>query len=414
MAKNYASAYNQSSDSNSLEQRFYIKEEVTRGLFVPPTGADFLFTLGGGAIKATQALNSSGHRSGRHNNNFIKDKRVEEFSFSTYFNFNSGAANGNTAIDAAVKVLWKSALGRTRVGVSTEFIADAVTAPNITFTLIETGDVWSKQMIGGFIDDAEIDLPGDGKAQASWSGAGGGVKFVGIGKSILSNNAGNTVTVATGEGIRFPVGGQVMIIKSNGTSRSSDTPDGSPRSVVSVSGDVVTLSGAVLADADGSVALTPIYLCYYEPSTPVGIDSPETGLVGDIASSDLPSGYCFRSLKISLKNNHEKVNYCFGSDGLDSPYFIPAGRLDVMVTAELNLSKTLVGFYNKIVVNEPVDILAQLGPATGRRYEFNMPRVIFMVPSIDVPENGSIPVSFEGTAYQTALDAGDEISVTVQ
>ena len=412
MAKNYAAAFNQASDSNSLEQRFFLKEEVTRGVFAPPVAGDFLFTLGGGSISASQALNSSSHRSGRHNNNTIKEKRVEEFSFSTYFNFDALAISGNAAIDTAVKALWRSALGRTTVGVSSEFIADPVVAPGTTFTLVEVGDTYSKQMIGGFIESFEIQLPGDGEAQASWTGAGGSVRLVGIGKSVTANAA-NAITLGLGEGLRFPVGSFVMVIEADGVTRSTDTPDGLPRRVTAVVGDVVTVDGAILTDSDGSVALTPVYLSYYEPSGASGIDSPQTGLVGDIISSDLPTGYCFRNLSISGNNNHERVNYCFGSDGLDAPFFVPAGRLDISVTAELNLSKALVGFYNKIVMNEPVDILAQLGPATGRRYEFELPRVIFQIPSIDVPETGSIPVSFEGMAYQTALDAGDEITVTV-
>lgn len=413
MAKNYAAAYNQTSDSNSLEQRFFIKKEVTRGVFNPPTGADFLFTLGGGSITGSQAINSSSHRSGRHNNGIIKEKRVEEFSLQTYFNFNPLAVTGNAAIDTAVKTLWESALGRISVGGGSEFVADVTVAPNVTFTLIETGDSWAKQLIGGFIETFEIQLPGDGQAQGSWSGAGGGFKLVGIGKSITDNDAGNVVTLGTGEGKRFPVGSWVMLIEADGVTRSADTPDGSPRQVTAVSGDDVTLSGAVLADADGSGPSAPLFLSYYEPATPAGIDNPQTGLVGDISSSLLPAGYCFRSLTLSGNNNHERVDYCFGADGLDSPFFIPAGRIDVSVSAELNLSKALVGFFNQVVANEPVDLLAVLGPATGRRYEFELPKVIFQVPGIDVPETGSIPVTFEGMAYQTALDAADELEVRV-
>lgn len=408
MSKNYAANYNQTSDSSGIIQSFYLKKETTRGVFNPPLGVDFLFTMSGGNITASQALNSSQHRSGRHNNNFIKEKRVEEFSLSTYFNIDVAALNGAAAIDPALKTLWESALGYTEVNISDEFIANPSVAPNITFTLIETGDAWSKQLVGGFIEGCEVQLPGDGQAQASWSGAGGAFRMVGIGKSIVNNSA-NTVTLAAGEGVRFPVGSYVMLVEADGVTRSADTPTGSPRKVVSVSSDVVTLDGAVLADADGSV--TPIYLCYYEPTGAAGIDNPQTGLVGEISSTMLPSGYCFRSLTIAIANNHERVDYCFGADGLDSPFFIPAGRLDVTVTAELNLSKELVGFYNRVVANEGVDIEAILGNVAGRHYKFVMPKVIFNIPSIDVPETGSIPVSFDGLGYQSALDAADEIEV---
>lgn len=408
--KNFVSAYNQTSDSSGIVQSIYLKKETTRGVFVPPVGTDFLFTLAGGGITASQALNSSQHRSDRHNNNFIKEKRVEEFSLSTYFNIDVAALNGNTAIDTPMKTLWESALGFTEVGLLDEFIANPSVAPNITFTMLENGDSWGKQLIGGFIESCEIQLPGDGQAQASWSGAGGGFKFVGIGKSTVANT-GNVVTLQSGEGLRFPVGGYVMIIEADGVTRSADTPSGSARRVVSVSGDAVTLDGAVLADADGST--NPIYLCYYEPTGATGIDNPVTGLVGEISSSLLPAGYCFRSLTIALANNHERVDYCFGADGLDAPFFIPAGRLDVNVTAELNMSKALVGFYNRIVANEGVDIEAILGDSTGRHYKFTMPRVIFQVPAIEVPESGSIPVSYEGLAYQSGYDLADEIEVSI-
>ena len=37
---------------------------------------------------------------------------------------------------------------------------------------------------------------------------------------------------------------------------------------------------------------------------------------------------------------------------------------------------------------------------------------IFNVPAIPVPDTGSVPVSFEGMALQTALEAADEVTVT--
>jgi len=412
--KNYASIYNNTSDSNSIEQRFFVKVEAINGQFNPPLNTDFIFTLPGGSITASQPLDDDPQTTGdRQSVSFIANKREENWALELFFNVDVLAANGNAAIDNAVKALWKSALGRTTVGVSSEFIADAVLAPSITMTIMQCLGDTALQMIGAFVDDFEIQLPGDGQAKATFSGKGGQVKTVGIGKSTVNNSA-NTLTVQTGEGWRFPVGSQIMVIMDDGLTLSTDTPAGTPRTVTSVSGDVLTVNGAALTDSDGSGVGAPIYVVYYEPLAPTAINAPQTGLVGEISSSLLPSGYCFRNLTISGANNHEAVNYCYGADGLDAPFFIPAGKLALSVSADLNLSKALVGFYNKIVAKTPVDILAVLGEGTGRRYEFELPRIIFSIPEISVPESGSIPVTFEGMAKQTAAGALDALTVTVQ
>ena len=57
------------------------------------------------------------------------------------------------------------------------------------------------------------------------------------------------------------------------------------------------------------------------------------------------------------------------------------------------------------------NVVLTLGSATGRRMVITLPKVIFALPSIAVPATGTIPVSFTGTAYQTANDAADEIKV---
>lgn len=414
MAKNYSAIYNNTSDSNAIEQRFFIKAEAVNGTFNAPLNTDFLFTLPGGSITAAQPLIDDPQRTGdRQSVGSIAEKRDENWSLELYFNVDLLAANGNAAIDNAVKTLWRSSLGRTSVGVSSEFIADGVLAPSITMTIMQVLGDTSLQMIGAYVQDFEIQLPGDGQAKATFSGKGGQVKTVGIGKSTVNNTA-NTLTVQSGEGWRFPVGSKIMIIMDDGLTLSGDTAAGTFRTVTSVTGDVLTVDGAVLTDADGSGVGAPIYVVYYEPLAPVAINDPQTGLVGEISSSLLPSGYCFRNLTISGANNHEEVNYCFGSDGLDAPFFIPGGKLTLTVSADLNLSKALVGFYNKIVAKVPVDILAVLGAGTGRRYEFELPKIDFSIPEISVPESGSIPVTFQGMAKQTSAGALDALVVTVQ
>lgn len=408
MPKNYKVIYEDPNDSSSLEQRVFLKSEATKGTLTAPTGTDFLYTLAGGGIKFTQPINPSPHRSGRHNNNTIVDKKMTEWTFTTFFNLDPNAANGDASIDVPVKLLYKSLLG-TESGTTTKVYTTATT-PSTYFSLFEVGDKWSKQAWGGWVDSASLEFPGNGQAKATWTGHAFESVLIGIGKSTVANAGGNSVTLQSGEGKRFAKGGLVMIILANGTSRSTDTPAGSSRKVVSVIGDTVTLDGAPLTTSSDGTNLAPVYLCYYEPSTVTGIDNPLVGLEGTFTADRLPAGYCLRSLKIDINNNHELVNYCFGHDGIEG--FVPGGRAEVAVSAELNLSSKLVEFLNGVQQFLPNNFVQVLGPASGRRMQISLPKIIFQIPEISVPETGSIPVTFEGVAYQTALDAADEITIS--
>ena len=409
MARNYKSFYTSTNDSSALEQAFYLKKETTKGTLIAPASTDFLFTLPGGSVKFNQPFESSPHRSGRHHLDTIKKKKECSWNLSTYFNINESLGAANFAeIDAPVRQLWKSVLGNEVV--SAGAVYSSLTTPDETFTLMEVGDKWARQCRGAFVMDNTVNLPGNGEATCEWNGNAVESFLIGIGKSVTANAA-NTVTVAAGEGNAFRVGGLVMLIKVDGTTRSSDTPAGSARTITAISGDVITLSGAVLTDADGSVALNEVYLSYYEPATKTAINNPLTGLVGSMSFADLPS-QCFRSATVKIANDHELVDYCYGHDSLDAPFFVPANRLTVTVSAELNLNANLVQFFNRVQDFQSKDFQAILGSATGRRMVIDCPKVIFPVPEFSVPETGSIPVTFEGTAYQTALDAADEITVS--
>lgn len=410
MAKNYASIYSAGNDSISLEQRFYAKVETTRGTLAAPTGADFFYTLQGGTVTAAQGKITNPSRSGRHHTGIIREKKTVEWSLPMYINVDTAVAAGATEVDAAVQLLWQSLLGKKTV--SSGVLFDPSETPDITFSLFQCGDLWSEQVAGCFCMGCEVSLPGDGQSQLTFSGNAKSRLLVGIAKSVTDNDTGNDITVAAGETDRIPVGAKVMIIEANGTTRSADTPDGSPRTVTAVDSitNKVTVDGAVLADADGSS--TPIYLCYYEPATPVAINDPQTGLVGSVAIDNLPSLSCARSVTLSLANNHELVNYCFGTDVLSGKLFVPGARLDATLSIELNLDANVVEYLNQLnnFVANAVTLI--VGDSGDRHFKIVLPKVIFNVPALSVPESGSIPVTLEeGMCLQSSLDAGDEVQV---
>jgi hypothetical protein len=275
---------------------------------------------------------------------------------------------------------------------------------------LENGDKWAKQTFGAFVESAEMSFPGDGQAQTTWSGSAKSSNLVGIGKSTVDNSLGNTVTLQAGEGKRFRLGAHVMLIEANGSTRSADTPDGSALLVTGIAGDVITLSGAALADADGSV--TPVFLSYYEPATPTAINEPQVGLVGSIVIAGFSALDCVRSATISCANNHELQDNCFGEEGLGGNLFIPGGRFTAAISLEINMNETLLELLNKIrddISGESVTLI--LGDSSTRRLEITIPQAIFQVPEIGVPDTGPIPVTLSGNAYQSGIDVADEISI---
>lgn len=407
MTKNFADNYNSTNDSSALNQRLFITEESVRGTVQLPAATAFFYQLQGSSADFTQPVQSSPHKTGRHHLSVIKQKTKTEFKIPTFFNIDTTLGSAGTGeIDPAMRVLWKSLMGKEYTSPNLKY--DTSVDPSITFTLFENLDVMGKQVPGCFIEAGKASFPGDGQAQIEWSGMGKTVYEVGLGKSTVANAA-NTVTVQTGEGKNFPKGGYVMIIKANGTTRSTDTPTGSARRIVSVSGDVVTVDGAVLTDADGSS--TPIYLCYYEPSEPhTAINNPQTGLVGAITVTGVTQT-CVRKLDLSMTNNHEPEDFCFGKDGLGDKIFTPGGRFTAEVSCEINLDKNLVGFLNDLRSFGGVAIQLILGDTTSRYMQIDLAKVVFNVPAISVPDTGTIPVAMTGTAYESANNAADEVVV---
>ncbi len=408
MSKNYAALYNSAQDSISLEQRFYIKKEVSYGVLTYPEDADFFFHLPGGSIAFEQPFESSPQRSGRHHSSIIKKKKVSSFSFSTYFNIDEAAGTGITSIDTAVKVMWESLLGFEDSG-GPDIFYNASVDPAISFSIYEVGDKWSRQTPGAFMSGGNIQLPGDGEATVEWSGNGKTTYLAGIALTQTLNDAGNTVTLLVGEAARFTVGAAVMLVEADGVTRSADTPAGAPRLITGIAGDVVTVDGAVLADADGASA--DIYLVYYEPEAPTAVNNPVTGLTGSVAIVGLAT-QCIRSLGINIQNNHELVDYCFGEDGLAGNGFVAGDRMTAELSLSMNMNHDVLGFFNGLLAFPTHDITAALGDSGGRHALFEMPQARFQVPGFSVPDTGSIPVEFSGTAYESALGAFDELTVS--
>lgn len=411
MAKNFANIFNSTGDASALEQKIFIKEESVRGTLAIPTGTDALLPESGTTVNFSQTKRSSTVKSGRHNTTLLKDKTQTEWTINSLVHIDTTQGSPTSAeVDQAYRTLHKSMWG------NEDLTAGAVykpTTPDITFSIYENGDVMAKQASGCFVEGTTLNLPGDGDANMEFTGFGKTTLNVGIARSVANNDGGNDVTLdVADDASRFPVGAYVMIIEADGTTRSADTPDGSPRQVTASNDGtgVVTLSGAALADADGSV--TEIYLAYYEPETVTVINDPITGLVGSVTIDNLSGVNCVRNVTLTATNNHTLYDSCYGEKGLGGPLFAAGGRVDIEIELELLLNKPFVNYLAGKTEFEPDDIDVVLGDVAGRHLKLDLPKVIYDFPSIEIPESGNVPVTMSGMAFQTALDAEDELTLS--
>ena len=413
MSKNFANIYNRTGDSIALEQSFFAKVEATKGTIVGPMDTDFFFTLGGGAITHTQPKQSSPHRSGRSNTDIFREKKVTEWNIPTFVNIDTAlGAPAAAEIDPAIRLLWQSLLGKEDTAAGAVY--DSSIVPDLTFSLFENGDKWAQQVPGAYVEANSFTAPGDGQAQMEWSGRGADRYRIGIGLFTTDSNTTNIITLDNiSEAKRFQVGGLIMIVGADGLTRSTDTAGGTYRKITAINKATaaITVDGAVLADADGTAEST--YLCYAEPESPTGIANIQTGLVGSIDVDGLGGTVpCVRSFNLTMTNNHEPVDYCYGSSGLVTPIFVPGGRLSIEVEMELNLNDSLIELLDDLDSFEAQNIDFILGDSAGRHLKIDIPKAIFDVPSTSLPEEGSIPVSLSGMGFQTSLGLNDEITVS--
>lgn len=414
MAKNYKSIYDNTGDSISLEQRYYLKEETASGTLIGPTDTDFFFTVAGGSIDFSQSNDPSDHRSGRSNVDTIKGKKVVDWSIPTYINLDTSlGAPGVGELDQALRTLWTVGLGRELIPGGVTY--DAATTPNKTFSIHEVGDKSSVQANAGFLETATIAIPGDGVPTIEWSGGAADRKRVGIGSSTSNNDGGNTFTLDTAsEAKRFPIGGMVMIVEADGITRSADSPNGTYRVVTArdTGTGVITLDGAALADADGS-ATTAFFLVYAEPETPTSINDIQSGLQGEI-SVDLLGGTlsCVRSMNVTIDNQVERVDYCALTDSLGSPYVVYGDRLLVTVDIELNLNDNSIEWLDDLDAFIANNLHAIVGDSAGRHWRIDLPKVEFAPPTVSIPDSGSIPFTASGTALASDANTPDEILVS--
>jgi len=363
---------------------------------------DFLLHTTGGPT-FSQPIESNAHRSGRFHAGIIKKKKVAEFDFDTYINM-AGAAGAS--IDTAVRMLWTQLLG------VEEALANVIRykqgLPNFYFTLVRVSTIFAEYYTGAYVRTGTLTADGSSPATMKWAGKASKALIAGIAKSVAGCAAVDTVPVTAGEESRFEAGAPVMVVAADGRTIIEGF-DGTllVASIDEVAHNVV-LGAAVTVPAGG-------FLTFWHPGAcgTTGKDAIYTDLVGSLKLRSAGAAVDVSNFALEIGNEHNDLDSYFGKDA--NAGFVAGNRCTMKLTVTADLSNENFGELVKLRGFGGLDPVFLLGdPTTGRALRIAASKWIPAVPSIEVPESGTTPVTLEGNLFESTPGAKDPVVVSFE
>lgn len=353
-------------------------------------------------IKHSQDFEMSKHKSGRQPSNIIKKKKKLEGDVEMYVNMADGAS---PAIDVSVALLLQCVFGQKTVGANS-ITFDQKQPPSTYFSVLQGNNVFNRVANGCYVKNFTLTLPGDGEASMKFTMKGRESKECSIGKVEGVVTSSTSVILEAGEAGNFEPECRVMVIDSDGRTTLYGV-DGTLRvTAVDLTTNTLTLSSAISC-VDGA---------FIAPWLPHvfgfgGIDNPVTGLQGSVSfdggSTTIEE---IRSVEISVDPKTEDLDNYYGTD--TNRGYVVGDRSDISVKVEMNLSASQFKKIQQARRFESFSMKVILGPASGRRLEVYCPRVMYKIPGVELPDTGSVPVTFEGFALQQTLGSLDAIELS--
>lgn len=360
---------------------------------------DFLlYTTGGPTFN--QPIESNAHRSGRFHSGIVKSKKVAEFGLSTYINM-SGAAG--ESIDPAVRLLWKSLMG-TETVVAATAIRYTQGLPNFTMSMVRVSTIFAEYYTGAYVREMNLAFPGDGPATCEWSGKASTRLIAGIARVNGAVAASANVILENGQTDRYDVGAPVMVVGVDGQTILYGADGSLTISSITAVSHTLVLSGAVTT-ADES------FIVPWSPGAvqQTGRDAIFTDLEGSFKLKASGSNICVTNISLAANNDHYDVDNCFGVDHNEG--FAAASRMTYTLGVTFDLSNENFAEVVQSTKFEGLDPIIILGATSGRHLKISAPKWIPAVPTIEVPESGSTPVTLEGNLFQSTPGAQDPILI---
>lgn len=357
-----------------------------------------LYTAGG--PKFSQPVESNPHRSGRFHAGIIRKKTMVDFDMDLLINMSGLAGN---SIDQAYRVMMENIFGSETVIASTAIIYKQ-SVPCFYFSMVKVSTIFGEYFTGGYCKDWTLSIAGDAPGTQKFTGRAGGMVEAGLAQINGAVSASADVILDAGLTDRYDVLAPVMIVAADGRT----VVAGIDGSLVITSIDKLTnklvLSATVSVDNNGFVA--PWHPGAVQQSN---IDNVYTDLIGSFKFD--PSGIDIdtTSIELTVANNHIDLDNRFGKK--DNAGFVAGNRVDMSLSVGFDLSNET---YAQIVQAKKFGGFAPvitIGDVAGRHLKIAVKNWIPSVPAKELPENGTTPITMEGSLYQSTPGARDPISV---
>lgn len=367
-------------------------------------GSDYL-VMTKGSHKFTQPRNVSKVRSGRQPVSTIKGKKMLEGEIETYVNIDTSL--GAPAIDTALKLLIKQLLASQVTVPSVSESFSQLQAPSSYVSIYETTNVTGAIMNGCYAKSLEISLPGDAEAMFKFAYKGRDEKACTIAQASAAVVSSAAFITNAGESRNFEIGAYVMVVDNDGRTVVAGGDGTLKVSALTHGSNTVTLNTTVSCDDDS-------FLVPYDPYVLGGLGGTNSPLIGLEGSVSFDNGSttidAIRSCTIKIDDQKEDLDKYYGSDS--NLGYVISNVANVAVTVEINMTAQQYNKILRIKDDARFALKVVLGNASGRRLEVIMPVVQFSTPAVDIPETGSVPVTFEGFALQSAPGALDAITLS--
>jgi len=360
--------------------------------------SDFLLYTTGG-VTFDQPVTSNAHRSGRYHTGVIKAKKNVAFDFDTYVNM-SGSAGAS--IDNAVQLLIEAALGKkTNTGTTIDFEQDL---PVIYMSMVRVSTIFGEYITGGHVGSMGLEFPGDGPATVKYQGRAADSAIAGIGLLSAPSVASAVVTLTADESEYYTETARVMAVDTDGRTILLGV-DGS-LSVVSYDDSLnqLTLSSPVTIGAG-------VYIVPWDPGAvqQTGRDAIFTDLVGHFKLDQTASAVDVTNISLNINNDHVEFDNRFGKD--TNAGFAAGNRMTAELSVTFDMSNETFGKVVRSRKFEGLNPEILLGAVSGRYLKITAPKWVTNAAPIDVPENGTTPVTLTGNLFQSKAGGKDPIKL---
>jgi len=366
---------------------------------------DFAYVKEAG-FNFSQDVEMSDHRSGRQASNFYKKKKMVEGDLSLYILL--GNEGSNVTMSDAHKLIYESCFGRIVTDSATELTFDCAQPHGTYFSSLLCNNGLGQIVNGCYAKNWSLSLAGDSPASLTVSSKGRDSKMASVAKFASASTAVATVITVDKEAKRFEVGSVVMIVGDDGVTVSKGGLGNLTVVSIADATNTITLSEPVTTQVDG-------YLAPWSPAYFGAIPNDNLRIATDLEGSVSMDGGTSRigeitGVEIGVENNLTDLDGYYGTDSNQG--FIDGSRQEISVSLTLNLTVAEVRKIQLMKDFQTFDILIKVGSLTGQRMEIKVPRVIFNIPSIELPADGAVSLTFEGRALQTETGAMDAIKVS--